>query len=270
MRMAVSQFGPVLLIELRLILGTVFLMPLVFLRGDFNALCQNAAQIVIVGIINAALPFTLLAYATLSVTAGFVAILNATTPLFGAIIAVLWLKERISIIRIIGLVIGFSGVVLLVWGKASFKPGGNGLAILAALTATLLYGIGSNYSKKKLFNVSPLIIACGSQLGGALFLLPPALLLLPAKMPSFSAIMAVVSLGVICTGIAYILFYQLVANAGAAKAMTVTFLIPVFAMVFGYLFLTETVTLNMMVGCAIILLGTGLATGLIRLDRIKK
>jgi len=267
MRIAVPQLGPVVLAEVRLALGAIVIMPFLLARKHRQSFRENWKAIGIVGVLNSAIPFMLLAYAAMSLTAGFVAILNSTTPLFGALIAWLFFNHSIARLRVVGLFIGFLGVVLLAWGRASLKPGGDGVAMVAALSAALLYGIGTNYTRLKLHGVSPMLVAGGSMLSGAIFLLVPALFSLPSRLPSPHACMAATALGVFCTGAAYILFYQIVAHAGAVRAMTVIFLVPMFSVLFGFLFLSESITHNMLLGCAVILFGTALATGLIRWRR---
>lgn len=267
MRVAVPEFGPVALIELRVAIAALFLLPILAWRGGLAQLRPNAWPIFIVGAINSALPFSLLAYATISVTAGFAAIINSTVPLFAALVAYLWLDLRLSPPRIAGLAIGFAGVVVLVWGKASFQADATGLAIVAALGAALLYGIASNYAQQRLNHLSPLATAAGSQFGAALLLLPFAWWLWPPRNPGASAWLAVVVLASACTALAYILYFRLIASVGPTKAVTVAFLIPVFGMLWGAMFLAEPVTANMLSGCAVILLGTALTTGLLRVGR---
>ena len=263
MRVAAPQFGPVLLIELRVGLAALALLPIVAVRGGLGEMRRHAGAILMVGVINSALPFSLFAFATLSLTAGFASVLNSTAPLFGALVAWLWLGDRLSGARIAGLVIGFGGVVVLVWGRASFKPGGSGLAVAAALVATLLYGIAANYAKKRLAGVDPLSIAAGSQVGAAIVLAPVAAWQWPHALPRPGAWSGVVALALGCTAIAYILYFRLIAHVGPAKAIAVTFLIPVFGILWGAVFLGESVTPRMLAGCAVILGGTSLATGLV-------
>ena len=136
MRVAVPEFGPIPLIELRVTIAALVLIPAVFITSDWKPMKNKLIPIIIMGIFNSAVPFALLAYATLSVTSGFAAILNATTTLFGALVAMIWYKEYLTWPRLVGLIVGFCGVIVLVSGKASFKPGGSGLAIVAALIAT--------------------------------------------------------------------------------------------------------------------------------------
>ena len=271
MRIAAPQFGPVPLVELRVAIAALFLLPLLALRGGARELSPARWRAIgVIGVINSALPFSLFGYALLSVTAGFAAILNATAPLFGAIVAYVWLKDKLTSVRVVGLGIGFLGVVVLVWGKASFKPGGSGFAIVAALAASLLYGVAASYAKKRLAGVNPLAIATGSQVAAAIVLLPWALLWWPAQGPSGEVWAAVVALALACTGLAYILYFRLIAHVGPAKAIAVTFLIPAFGVLWGMLFLDESVSASMVSGCAIILLGTALTTGALSFPRARK
>lgn len=265
MRMAAPELGPVALIALRVGIAALLLVPALALRGGVAALRGKLLHVLVVGAINSALPFCLLAYATLSVTAGLASILNATSPLWGALVAHFWLKDRLTPSRTVGLAVGFAGVAFLVLGRTSFKPGGTGLAAVAALTATLSYGVAASYTRRFLRGVNPLAVAAGSQLGATLLLLPGALALWPAQPVSGRAWFAVVALGVLCTAVAYVLYFRLIANVGPARAIAVTFLIPPFAVAWGAVILGESITARTLVGSAIVLAGTALATGIIRL-----
>jgi drug/metabolite transporter (DMT)-like permease len=178
-RMGAAEFGPVVLSALRVTGAALLLLPLLQLRGQMGDLRRHWRAIFVVGITNSALPFLLFSYAALSFTAGLSAIFNAAAPLFGALIAWLWLKDRLTPSRVLGLVIGFGGVVWLAWGKASFNPGGSGWATLACIAATLLYGFSANLTKKRLSGVAPMAVAAGSQLSAALVLAAPAVLWWP-------------------------------------------------------------------------------------------
>ena len=262
MRVAAPRFGPVPLIELRVALAALALLPVLLAGGRLRAARANALPILVVGAINSALPFSLLAFATLSLTAGFASVLNATAPMFGALVAWLWLGDRLSAWRVAGLAVGFGGVLMLVWGKTGFKPGGSGLAVVAALVATLLYGVAANYTKRRLTGVDPLATAAGSQVGAAVVLAPVAAWAWPRSAPPASAWAAVAALALACTAVAYILYFRLIVNVGPAKAIAVTFLIPVFGILWGAVVLGEAVTPRMVGACAIILAGTALTTGL--------
>ncbi|MBX3607578.1 MAG: DMT family transporter [Piscinibacter sp.] len=264
MRLGAAEFGPVALAAVRVAGATLCLLPLLAWRGQMDVLRRHWRPIFIVGLTNSALPFLLFSYAALSISAGLSSIFNAATPLFGAVIAWIWLKDRLTPPRVLGLAIGFAGVLGLAWEKASFKPGGSGWAIVACLAATLCYGLSASFTKKHLAGVAPLAVAAGSQLSAALLLALPALWWWPARLPSATSWAAAALLALLCTGVAYVLYFRLIAHIGAANAITVTFLIPAFAVLWGWWFLGETPSAAMAVGCAVILLGTGLATGVIR------
>ena len=268
-RYAAPAFGVAPLIWLRVAIAALCLVPLLLWRGQGNLLRQHAGTLALMGIFSTALPFVLIAWAMLSLTAGLASILNAATPIFTAVIAALWLHDRLNKSQMLGLVIGFAGVLLLAADKADFKPGGSGWAIVAMLLATLFYGVGANMTKHYLGGVPPLVNAAGSQLVSTLILSPLAWWFWPAKMPENMAWGAVIALGVGCTALAFLMFFRLIATIGAARTITVTFLIPLFGVLWGSLFLNETVNAGMLVGGGIVILGTSLATGVFRLHRSK-
>jgi drug/metabolite transporter (DMT)-like permease len=269
MRVAVPEFGPLALTALRVGGATLCLLPLVLWHGHLGALRTHWRAIAIVGLFNSALPFVFFGIAALAINAGLSSIFNATAPLWGALIAWLWLHDKLSPSRVLGLFIGFVGVVFLAWDKASFKPGDHGvsagLAIGACLLATLCYGFAANYTKQRLTGVPPLAVAAGSQAAATAVLALPALGFAPQAMPSATAWGSVIVLALLCTAVAYLLYFRLIAHVGAPRAITVTYLIPVFAVLWGALFLREEITLPMAAGCAVILVGTALASGLVTL-----
>jgi drug/metabolite transporter (DMT)-like permease len=269
MRLAVVEFGFVATAAVRVAVASAFLLPLMLARGHGPVLRRHWKAIGLVGVLNSALPFLLFSFALLSITTGLSAILNATVPLFGALAAWVWLKDRPTASRIAGLAIGFLGVAMLAWDKASFQAGPAGVApawaVLACLLATVCYGVAASATKRYLTGLPPLATATGSQLGAALALAAPALWLWPAQAPGARAWLALGVLGVLCTGIAYILYFRLIEQAGPARALAVTFAVPVFALVYGALFLGERVTPWMLVCGAVIVCGTALSTGLLRM-----
>jgi drug/metabolite transporter (DMT)-like permease len=268
MRLGAAEFGPVALSAVRVAGAALVLLPLLRWRGQVGELRRHWRSIFVVGITNSALPFLCFSYAALSISAGLSSIFNASSPLFGAVIGWLWLKDRPGAARVAGLVIGFAGVLGLAWEKASFKAGGSGWAIVACLAAALMYGLSANYTKRRLQGVAPLAVAAGSQLAAALVLALPALWWWPATMPSARAWSMVALLALLCTGVAYLMYFRLIAHVGPANAIAVTFLIPAFAVLWGGLFLAESPSTAMVVGCAVILLGTALATGVLRPPRL--
>ena len=262
-RMAAPAFGPLAIADLRTAIAALVLLSLLARRGGVADLAPNALRLLVLGAFNSAIPFTLFAYAALSITAGLASILNATVPLFAALVAWLWLRDKLTVVQWLGLAIGFAGVLWLSADSASFKPGGSGWAIAAGLLASVSYGFSGNLAKRYFAHVRPLAVATGSQIAAAALLLPLTLLYWPPVMPSTPDWLALIALGVFCTGIAYALYFRLIARIGPTKTMAVTFLIPAFAILWGVLFLSESVTLVMLGGCAVILIGTALATQLI-------
>ena len=269
MRMGAGEFGAVALSAVRVGVASLVLIPILLAQGLTPELRRHWKPIFIVGVINSALPFLAFSYAALSITAGLSSIFNATAPLFGALVAWLWLRDRVTGARVLGLVIGFAGVLWLAWNnvnqEAAFKPGGSGWAVVACLAAAALYGLSATFTKRYLGGVVPLAVATGSQVSATCVLSVPAMLWWPQAAPSPSAWISVLLLGVLCTGLAYILYFRLIANTGPANAIAVTFLIPAFAVLWGWMFLAEQITATMVVGCAVILLGTALTTGLLKL-----
>lgn len=263
MRVAAPQFGAFPLMSLRTGIGAAVLLPFV-LRSDGAAeLRANARRIAWIGLVNSALPFVMFGYAMQYLSAGFTSILNATTPFWGAIFAYLWLGERLGRLRVVGLAIGFGGVLVLVWGRDGIGGNGSLLPILATLVATASYGFAAVATKKQLGAVGARTGAAGSQLFAALMLLPFAIATWPATPPDRWAWLSAVLIGVLCTGLAYVLFFRLIARVGSSRAIAVTFLIPVFGMLWGAVFLGEAITGSMLAGAATILFGTALTTGLL-------
>ncbi len=179
MRLGAADFGPLALVFIRVAGAAAMLMPVLLARGEGPALRQHWRAIAAVGIVNSALPFVLFSVAALALTAALMSVFNATASIWGAVVAWLWLGERLTPSRVLGLVIGTLGVIGLAWGKADFKPGVSGispaLGIAACVVATVFYGIGGNLSRKFLVGVPPMVVAAGSQLVAAVVLLVPAI-----------------------------------------------------------------------------------------------
>ena len=268
MRVAAPEFGAVPLAAVRVAGAALCLSPLLFIAPHRAPLRRYWRSIAFVGVIHSALPFMLFALAALAINTGLSAIFNATTAMWAALIAWLWLGEPLSRNRTVGLLLGVAGVIGLAWDSASFKLGEHGVssavAVAACLGAAFCYGFSANYAKRKLDGVPPLLVAAGSQLGAAAALVLPGAWLWPAANPDATAWSSVAALAVLCTAAAYILYYRLIAQVGAAKASTVTLLVPLFAVTWGAVFLTETLKPAMVFFCAVILLGTALTTGVLR------
>lgn len=265
MRVGAPEFGPIALIGLRVLIAAICLWPMLLFtqRATIAALRANAKPLAVVGVANSALPFCLLAYASLALTAGFTSLINASVPLWAALVGLIWLRTSLNLAQWLGLAFGAFGMVVLTWGKVDFKPGGSGLAIIAGLIATASYGFSTHYAKRSLATLPPLAVATGSQTAATIVLLPLTAAFWPNAQPSVSAWVSLLLLGTLSTAVAYVLYFRLIARLGGQKASTVTFLIPVFAALWGWVFLSEVVTATMIAGGTIVLLGTALTLGLV-------
>lgn len=270
MRIGSPEFGPFLFMALRTFTASLFLLPLVYIAKQQKALNGYKLKMLFLGQLNAAIPFVLFGYATLTLAAGTTSILNGTAPMFSAIVAYLWLKEKLSFSASMGLFIGFIGVYLLVIDKITVNEKDIIGPAIAILIASFCYGFSANYAKKYLNGINPIALAAGSQISATLTLIPISLFFLPTTMPSNEAFTSLVILGVVCTGIAYIILFRLIANCGPAKAMSVTYLIPAFGLLWGNLFLDEAISQWMIIGYALILTGVALTTGLVKLNYEQK
>lgn len=261
-RIAVPEWGPIWLIELRVLIAGLTLLPLVLKLDLWPQIQRRWRALMLLGVLNSALPFCLLAYASLFLSAGFTAILNATTPLFGLWIVVLWLQEALSVPRLVGFAMGFLGVVLLVGWQDIPLTLTKGIAIAAGLLAALLYAIAAPYIQQQFAGVSALAVTTGSQLGAAVSLLPLLPLSIPSHIPSPKALFSVLALAILSSVLAQVLYFHLIKVMGPSKTLTVAYLVPLFAMLWGALALREVVTISMMLGCGLVLMGTAIANNL--------
>jgi len=259
MRVAVVGLGPLWLAVTRVTLAFLALYAFGRMRRDVPAFRAHWREYAVIGMINTALPFALFAWATQHVPAAVAAILNATSPFFGAIVAALWLRERITPVKVAGMALGFSGVVLLVGWQSRQLDDNALLAIAACLLASLCYGIASVYARTQLQGLPSFSVALYSQMTAAAML---ALVLPFAPLPTSVSplvISNVTALALASTAVAYLLYFRLIADLGPARALTVTFLIPLFGVFWGWLFLGERVGIDTLGACALILCGTWLA-----------
>jgi len=259
-RLAVPAFGPALLMAGRVGLAALFLAVMAWLWRKPLWLSGNIRHYLILGLINSALPFLLFAYAAHWLTASVLSVLNATAPIWGAVLGVLFFRQPLSLKLVCGLLLGVSGVAILVGFDAVVLQPNAVVAIAAAAGAACCYGLATHYTRRAAA-VEPFANAHGSMWAAFCWLLPLALLQPPATVPSLLQGIALLLLGVLCTGIAYLLYFALVRDIGATPTLTVTFLIPVFGVSWGALFLGETVGWHTLAGALTVLCGTALVTG---------
>lgn len=249
-RVAAPEFGALALGEVRLALGAVVLLPFLWReRRHFPA--KLWPTLAMIGAINSAVPFALFAWAAQHAPAGVVAISNSMAVLFTALVAFMFYGEKIGGKHTLALLAGFAGVVVL----ASAKTAGasTGWAVAAGTSAAFLYGVGVNLVRRHLSGLPPVALAAATLSCASLVLLPIAVWAWPSGDISTKSWAAAVALGVICSGIAYALYYRLIQRIGAGRAVTVTYLVPLFAVIWAWMLLDETPTLPMFVAGMLIL-----------------
>ena len=271
MRLLVPSFGPVALAFVRVAGASLFLLPILLLRGEWPVLRRHWRAMIILGLTNSALPFLLFGYAVTTLPAGLTAIFNAATPLFTALIAWAWLGDPLTRWRSLGLALGFAGVAGLAGYKSLVSGNLQGLqfdsqsalAIAACMAGALMYGHAASYTKRYLPGLPAMVMAAGSQMAATATLALPAALTWPAAMPVATDWLMAAALAVLASGVAYMLYFRLITRVGPTQASSVTFLVPVFAILWGATLLDEQVTVPMLVGGAVILAGTSLVLGLL-------
>lgn len=257
-RIAAPEFGALPLGEVRLALGAIVLLPFLWReRGSFpHRLWPTLAMI---GAINSAIPFALFAWAAQHAPAGMVAISNSLAVMFTALVAFLFYGERIGGRHLAALAAGFAGVVIL--ASAKIAGASIGLAVLAGTTAAFLYGVGVNLVRHKLADLPPIALAAATLGCASLILLPFAVVAWPNHAISALSWSSAVALGVVCSGIAYALYYRLIQRIGGSRAVTVTYLVPLFAVLWAWALLGETPTWRMLIAGTLILGSVALAQG---------
>ena len=260
MRIGVPVLGPVWTIAGRVACAALFLLAVGVVLGKRLEARTHWRHYLVLGLLNSALPFMLFGFAAQTLSASLLSVLNATAPISGAVIAAIASRRMLPARMLVGLALGVAGVALLVgFDRSTLQPNA-GIAVFAAVGAAFSYGLASVYTRVAP-NVDAFANANGS-MWAAVVLTAPAVAFFPAlEAPSIGVVASVVALGVVCSGIAYLLYFRLIADIGPASALTVTFLIPLFGVLWGRLFLGEVVGWYTFVGSLTVLLGTALVTG---------
>jgi len=261
MRIGAPVLGPAWLIQFRVGIAALFLL---ICAGWFRKPLQLRKywrHYLILGCFNSALPFFLIAFAAKTLTASLLSVLNSSSPIFGAIISAVWLRNRVTRLTAAGLAMGVIGVIILVQGGIATRTDDWGMAVAAALLSTICYGISGTYVKSSPKPVEPFSNAHGS-MWAATVLMALTLPFCPtAAEPSPGVWAAVAALGVLCTGVAYLIYFRLIQDMGPISALSVTFLIPVFGILWGVLFLDEQIDGGTIIGALVVLVGTALTNG---------
>ena len=260
-RIAVPAFGPLALVDLRVLIAGMILLLWAAARRGVPPFWRRWREYLVLGALNVALPFTLIAWAALSVPTALGSILMATVPLFTAPIAAVQLKERVSARQAAGLTVGFIGVGILVGLSPLPLTPGFAMAVVALLGAALLYALGGVYTARWFTGASPVESTIGQQFAAFVLILPFALAAPPPARPPLSAVVALLILALFSSVLAYLLFFRLISSVGATRTATVSYLIPFFGAIWGAVVLQERVGLETVAGMLVILSGVVLTTG---------
>ncbi|HEU4700769.1 MAG TPA: DMT family transporter [Gemmatimonadales bacterium] len=252
-RVAVPAFGPAALVAARVAIGAAFLLAFARLTRRPLVLRPHAARLVVLGLLNAALPYVLISAAELRLTASFAAVLTATVPLFAAPFGALWLGERLTPRRVAGLAAGVVGVAVMVGWSPAPLTAPTLLAIAALLAASASYAGAGIYARLALRGVPTHTLALGQQLGALAWLAVPGLVWAPRHVPPAPALWATLALGALSTGVAYLLYFRLLERLGPTGTSTVTYLLPVAGLLWGAALLGEPVTAGLIAGLALVL-----------------
>ncbi|HST06053.1 MAG TPA: DMT family transporter [Chloroflexia bacterium] len=262
-----EEMQPFFLVEMRLSLAAIVLALVCLTKpGIFALMRANWRTMLVMGLLNCALPYTLITWGETHISSGMASIFNALTPLWVGALGFVWIwAERLSAGRLLGLLMGLAGVGLVVSGNFEHQGEadptlfllGQGAVILGALS----YAIAGIYGRRKLQGLPVLVGAAGQLITGAIMILPFALFEVPDKVPSIQAIGSVVTLSILGTAIAALLFFWLLSNVGTIGTLLVTYLLPPFALVWGALFLHESATVWAILGLVLILLGITFTSG---------
>ncbi len=268
-RVAVEPLGPIFLMFVRVALSGLILLGYARWRRQRLNIRAHWRQFLVLGFLGSALPFSLIAWAELTVTASMAAILMSTTPLFTALVAAVGLDEELTPAKLIGAVLGIIGVAITVGGASMTLSPDVIAATLALLGATFSYAVGGVFAKRAFTGLNNMSMSSGQLIAAAIILAPVSLVDLPQEPPPMNAVWATLALVVVCTAIAYQLYYYLIISAGPTQALTVTLLVPIFGVMLGALLLEESISPGIIIGLLIVLVSVGLVTGLISPKRAR-
>ena len=260
-RVAVPVLGPFPLVEARVALAALALLLYGVAVGRLPRLRAHRGRFLVLGLVNSAIPFSLIAFAEIELTASLAAILNSTTVLFTAVVSALWTGEALTAGKLFGVVLGVMGVAVLVGWDPVPLTASVLLSVGAMLLASLSYALGATYAKRAFGDLPPTTMAVGQQAGAVAILLIPAAFTLPERSVPVVVGLAILGLALLSTAVAYLLYFRLIENVGPTSTVTVTFLVPVFGLLFGVVLLDEPFGVGTILGLAIILLGVALVTG---------
>jgi drug/metabolite transporter (DMT)-like permease len=251
-KVATPEFGPVALVNSRLIIASFIFLPILLQKKYIHLLNPIWKQVLVLAILNNAIPFTLFSFASYGADSNILAILNATTAFNTMIIAYIWIGENVSFKQLFGLLLGFIGIFILVNPQNSETTL---ISSMSALLASFFYSYSTVYIQRQSVNANKMVLIGWSIIFSAIIMLPVTIFYLPDTIPSISAIGSAIWLGAISTGIGFLGYVRLIDKIGAVKTSTVAYFLPVFGIIWGAIFLDEIISSTIIIGCLIVLIG---------------
>ena len=251
-KIATPELGPIALVNIRLAVAGFIFLPFLLQKKYLRHFKSNLKNILILSIINTALPFSLFAYASLESSSNMLSILNGTTAIMAVVISTMWLKVKLNFFQILGVFIGLFGIIVLANPDNVYI---STKATIFCLSAAFCYALSANYIQKFAYKTNTIVLIGWSLVIASVLLLPLTIFNLPSKTPSSNAIFSILWLGVVSTGVAFLGYVRLIEKVGAVKTATVAYFIPVFGVIWGYIFLGEPITLQILIGMILILIG---------------
>ena len=251
-KIATPELGPIALVNIRLAVAGLIFIPFLLQNKYLKHFKSNIKNILVLSIVNTALPFSLFAFASLESSSNMLSILNGTTAIMAVIISTIWLKVKLNVYQIMGVFVGLFGIIVLANPDNIYI---STKATIFCLGAAFCYALSANYIQKFAHKTNTTVLIGWSLVIASILLIPLTLLNLPSQFPSPKVIFSILWLGVISTGIAFLGYVRLIEKIGAVKTATVAYFIPVFGVIWGYIFLSEPITLQILIGMMLILTG---------------
>jgi drug/metabolite transporter (DMT)-like permease len=256
-KVATPEYGPVALVNARLIIASLIFLPILLRKKYLPLLAPIWKHVLILSVINNMIPFTLFSYASLGSSSNILAILNATTAFNTMVIAYFWINESVTLKQIIGLILGFIGVIILVNPQNSAATL---ISSISCLFAAAFYSLSTVFIQKNSAKTNKLVLIGWSIVFSAVLMMPISYIYLPESIPSFEANISAVWLGAVSTGLGFLGYVRLIDKIGAVKTSIVAYFLPVFGILWGYIFLDEKISTSVVIGCLVVLIGIFLAT----------
>ena len=256
-KVATPEYGPVALVNARLIIASLIFLPILLRKKYLPLLAPIWKHVLILSVINNMIPFTLFSYASLGSSSNILAILNATTAFNTMVIAYFWINESVTFKQIVGLILGFIGVIILVNPQNSAATL---ISSISCLFAAAFYSLSTVFIQKNSAKTNKLVLIGWSIVFSAVLMMPISYIYLPESIPSFEANISAVWLGAVSTGLGFLGYVRLIDKIGAVKTSIVAYFLPVFGILWGYIFLDEKISTSVVIGCLVVLIGIFLAT----------